>query len=127
MDEILELIKVWGEAGASLLLGGAFAIMAVASYLKGKHVNFAAVVLWLSVGTELVAVGVLHLLNLILQEWIWVNFIMVLGILSFMEGSSTLFPTVAAGVRKWLAVVAGVVLILVAGFYALTLIGAFRD
>jgi len=112
VDPIFELIKAWCEAGASLLLGEAFVIMAVAGYPKGKHVNFAGVVLGLSVGTEFVAVGVLHLLNLIHQKWIWVNFMLVLGILYFMEGTGILSSPMTGGMRKWLAVAFGAALIL---------------
>ncbi len=126
MQPVWELIRAWFDTGASLLLGGVFAITAVTGYLKEKHFNFAEAAVRLSAGAALIAVGVLYLLDLVFREWLLVNFCMVWGILCIMEGTGILSVAITAGVRKWLAVVAGVVMMSWAVFFGLAALGAFR-
>jgi hypothetical protein len=121
---VLEHVDVWGLAVANLFFGGALAIMAVAGYVK-ERLSCAGAVVLLSAGTALMVVGLLHLLDIVGKEWVLVNWFMVLGILLVMENAGILSFGLTGGMRKWLAVVFGVVMILWAVLKALGAVGGY--
>ncbi len=121
LEYILAHLEVWGIAAANLFLGGALAFMAVAGYVKEERFSCAEMILRLSAGTALMAIGLLLLMG-ISPKWLaWSSWSMALGILFIMESTGILSASLTGGMAKRLSVLCGIGLIVSALAEALIL------
>jgi hypothetical protein len=127
MEQALDRVAVWGLAIANLMVGGVFAIVAVVGRVKEKRPGVAVTTAVLVLAaSEFTAVGLLHLLDIVGQKWVEVNFFIVFGLLWTMQGIGIISSTpLTGGIRKWLSVVAGVVTMLWAVLMALRALGGY--
>ncbi|MEW6532381.1 MAG: hypothetical protein AB1473_16240 [Thermodesulfobacteriota bacterium] len=112
MEQVFNFLDDWSWVWTVviLLFAGITAASAVADFAKEKRIGAAEMVLRLSAGVALMAVCLLQLLGLVRGKWTWATFCMVFGVLWVMEGTGIISRT--GGVRKWLAVLAGIIILL---------------
>ncbi|MEW6113427.1 MAG: hypothetical protein AB1664_14945, partial [Thermodesulfobacteriota bacterium] len=108
MEQVWNFVEGWGTAVAVLLYGGLMSVLTVIGFAKWKQFGSTEMVLRLAFWVALMAVGVLHVLDLVRAQWVWANFCAVLGLLWLMEGTGIISRT--GGVRKWLQVLSGAIL-----------------
>jgi len=106
VEQLLDRVAVWGEAGAIVLFGAVLVIMAIEGYIKGSF-RPAETLARLSSGASLIAIGLFYLLDFARKDLIWLGWMTVLGMLFLMEGIGILSVSLTGGMRKWLSVLSG--------------------
>ena len=111
MEQLLDRVAVWGEAGASILFGAVLVIMAVEGYTK-RAFRSAETLVRLSAGAAPIAIGLLCLMDFAGKDLISLGWMTVLGMLFLMEGIGILSVSLTGAMRKWLSVLFGAVFLL---------------
>jgi hypothetical protein len=116
VEQVLKCLEVWGS---HFFLGAVLMAISVAGYVRQNRSSSANRMVRLLAGAALMATGLLHLLDLVSQKWVWVDFSIIFGILCLWEGIRMPYrTTMAADAVKSVLVLCGLVLTLWGGLRA---------